>query len=104
MEYNTSPISLREAKVMLDGLVVADAVKATIKFTPDVWTGKQLGERTASGTCLDEVLAVEADHVVQDLALAVEAAEVEVAGQDAPDHGHDIGAILRVAEFPAEQV
>ena len=34
MEYNTSPISLREAKVMLDGLVVADAVKATIKFTP----------------------------------------------------------------------
>ena len=44
MEYNTSPISLREAKVMLDGLVVADAVKATIKFTPDVWSGKQLGE------------------------------------------------------------
>ena len=45
MEYNTSPISLREAKVMLDGLVVADAVKATIKFTPDVWSGKQLAGR-----------------------------------------------------------
>ena len=52
MEYNTSPISLREAKVMLDGLVVADAVKATIKFTPDVWSGKQLGERTPSSRWL----------------------------------------------------
>ena len=40
MEYNTSPISLREAKVMLDGLVIADAVKATIKFTGGKITGE----------------------------------------------------------------
>lgn len=52
MEYNKSPISLREGKVMLDGLVVADAVKCEIKFTPDVWSGKQLGERTPSSRWL----------------------------------------------------
>ncbi len=52
MEYNKSPISLREGKVMLDGLVVADCVKCEIKFTPDVWSGKQLGERTPSSRWL----------------------------------------------------
>lgn len=57
MEYNKSPISLREGKVMLDGLVVADSVKCEIKFTPDVWTGKQLGERTPSSRWLGGKLA-----------------------------------------------
>lgn len=52
MEYNKSPISLREGKVMLDGVVVADAIKCEIKFTPDVWSGKQLGERTDSSRWL----------------------------------------------------
>lgn len=48
MNYNKSPISLREGKVFIDGVEVLDAVKCEIKFTPDVWTGRQLGERTPS--------------------------------------------------------
>lgn len=52
MEYNKNPISLREGKVFIDGVEVADSVACTIKFTPDVWTGKQLGERTNSSRWL----------------------------------------------------
>lgn len=52
MQYNKSPISLREGKVLIDGVVVADCVKFTLKFTPDVWSGKQLGERTDSSRWL----------------------------------------------------
>lgn len=48
MKYNKSPISLREGKVFIDGVEVMDGIKANIKFTPDVWTGKQLGEKTPS--------------------------------------------------------
>lgn len=48
MKYNKNPISLREGKVFIDGVEVLDAVKCQIKFTPDVWTGRQLGERTPS--------------------------------------------------------
>lgn len=48
MEYNKSPISLREGRVIVDGIVVADAIKCEIKFTPDAWTGRQLGERSPS--------------------------------------------------------
>ncbi|MEG2119879.1 MAG: phage tail tube protein [Pseudoflavonifractor sp.] len=52
MEYNKSPISLREGKVLIDGVVVLDCVKFTLKFTPEVWSGKQLGERTDSSRWL----------------------------------------------------
>ena len=52
MEYNKNPISLREGKVFIDGVEVADSVKCEIKFTPDVWSGKQLGERTNSSRWL----------------------------------------------------
>lgn len=52
MEYNKNPISLREGKVFIDGVEVLDSVKCEIKFTPDVWTGKQLGERTNSSRWL----------------------------------------------------
>ncbi len=52
MKYNKNPISLREGKVVIDGITVADSVKCTIKFTPDVWTGRQLGERTPSSRWL----------------------------------------------------
>lgn len=52
MEYNKSPISLREGRVAIDGLVVADCIKCEIKFTPDVWTGRQLGERSPSSRWL----------------------------------------------------
>lgn len=52
MQYNKNPISLREGRVCLDGVTVLDAVKCEIKVTPDVWTGKQLGERTPSSRWL----------------------------------------------------
>lgn len=52
MEYNKNPISLREGRVFIDGVEVLDSVACTIKFTPDVWTGKQLGERTNSSRWL----------------------------------------------------
>ena len=51
-EYNKSPISLREGKVFIDGIEVMDSVKCNIKFTPEVWSGKQLGERTNSSRWL----------------------------------------------------
>ncbi|WP_195614511.1 phage tail tube protein [Intestinimonas butyriciproducens] len=52
MEYNKSPLSMREGKVMIDGVVIADSIKCEIKFTPDVWSGKQLGEKTDSSRWL----------------------------------------------------
>ena len=52
MQYNKNPISLREGKVFIDGVEVLDSVNATINFTPDVWTGRQLGERGQSSRWL----------------------------------------------------
>lgn len=52
LQYHKNPISLREGKVFLDGLEVYDSVKCEIKFTPDVWTGRQLGDRSASSRWL----------------------------------------------------
>nr|UWG90072.1 MAG: tail tube protein [Bacteriophage sp.] len=52
MEYNHAPISLREGHVYLDGVEIADSIKCEIKFTPDVWTGRQLGELTPSSRWL----------------------------------------------------
>ena len=52
MEYNKSPISLREGKVFIDGIECLDSVTCVINFTPDVWTGRQLGERTPSSRWL----------------------------------------------------
>lgn len=57
-EYNKSPISLREGKVFLDGVEVMDSVKCDIKFTPEVWSGRQLGERTKSSRWLGYSIAV----------------------------------------------
>ena len=48
MQYNKSPISLKEGKAFIDGVEVLDSVSCRITFTPEVWTGKQLGERTNS--------------------------------------------------------
>lgn len=48
MEYNKSPISLREGKVFIDGVECLDSVKCDIHFTPEVWSGKQLGEKSNS--------------------------------------------------------
>lgn len=52
LQYHKNPISLREGKVFLDGLEVFDSVKCEIKFTPDVWTGRQLGDRSSSSRWL----------------------------------------------------
>ena len=52
MEYNKSPISLREGKVFIDGVECLDSVKCEIKFTPNVWSGRQLGEHTPSSRWL----------------------------------------------------
>lgn len=52
MQYNKSPISLREGKVFIDGVEVMDSIKCEIKFTPDVWSGKQLGEQSNSSRWL----------------------------------------------------
>ena len=52
MQYNKNPISLREGKVVIDGLTIAESVKCEIIMTPDVWTGRQLGERTPSSRWL----------------------------------------------------
>lgn len=52
MEYNKSPISLREGHVYIDGVECADSIKCEIKFTPDVWSGKQLGEQSNSSRWL----------------------------------------------------
>lgn len=51
-EYNKSPISLREGKVFIDGIEVMDQVKCEMSFTPDVWSGRQLGEKTKSSRWL----------------------------------------------------
>ncbi len=52
MQYNKNPISLREGKAFIDGIEVMDCIKCEIKFTPDVWTGRQLRERTPSSRWL----------------------------------------------------
>lgn len=52
LQYHKNPISVREGKVFLDGLEVFDSVKCEIKFTPDVWSGKQLGDRSDSSRWL----------------------------------------------------
>lgn len=42
---NSSPLSAREGKVYIDGVLVADSCKFKVTFKPDVWSGKQLSER-----------------------------------------------------------
>ena len=49
MQYNKNPISLREGHALIDGVEVMDDVKMNINFTPEVWTGRQLNEKTPSG-------------------------------------------------------
>lgn len=44
-KVNKSPLSAREGSVYLDGMMVADACKFQLLFTPKVWEGKCLGEK-----------------------------------------------------------
>ena len=52
MQYNKNPMSLREGKIFIDGLEITDTVSANFKITPDVWTGRQVGERGQSSRWL----------------------------------------------------
>lgn len=52
MVYNQSPISLREGHVFIDGVEVADSIKCEIIVTPDVWSGRSLGELTPNSRWL----------------------------------------------------
>ena len=45
---NRNPISLREGRVFIDGVECMDGVRCEITFSPEVWKGKQLGERNSS--------------------------------------------------------
>lgn len=42
---NSRPLSAREGKAYIDGVVVYDACKFKVVFKPDVWGGKQLSEQ-----------------------------------------------------------
>lgn len=42
---NRSPLSAREGKVYIDGVLVMDSCKFKAVFKPDVWSGKQLSEQ-----------------------------------------------------------
>ena len=41
---NSSPLSAREGKVYIDGVLVADSCKFLVVFKPDRWSGEQLLE------------------------------------------------------------
>ena len=47
-DQNKNPLLLTEGNIFVDGTEIMDCVKCEIKFTPDVWTGKVLGERSPS--------------------------------------------------------
>ena len=48
MEYNVRPISIRDGKIIIDGVEAGDSVSASCVFTPDTWSGKQLGDKSNS--------------------------------------------------------
>ena len=48
MNYNKTPMSLREGKIFIDGVECLDGIKCNIKVALDTWTDRQLGERTPS--------------------------------------------------------
>ncbi len=50
--YNANPVALSEGQIFVDGVQIADGVKFELKFTPKVWSGKVLGERSSSSRWL----------------------------------------------------
>ncbi len=52
MTYNKNPISLKEGKMFIDGVEVMDSIQANVNFTPQVWQGRTLGERSESARWL----------------------------------------------------
>jgi NAD-dependent DNA ligase len=47
-KHNKSPMNIREGNIFVDGVEVTDSTACTINFTPEVWTGKQLNEKSPS--------------------------------------------------------
>jgi hypothetical protein len=45
---NKRHISLKEGSAFVDGITVMDAIKLSFVFTPEVWSGRSLGERGMS--------------------------------------------------------
>lgn len=45
---NSSPLSSREGKVYINGVLVADSCKFKVIFKPKVWSGKQLSEQSTN--------------------------------------------------------
>ena len=45
MDQNIKPVSLREGHIFVDGVEVMDAVKCSVVFKPDVWSGKMVGKK-----------------------------------------------------------
>lgn len=58
MDYNKSPISLREGHAFIDGVEVMDGIVCRINFTPETWSGKQIGERSNSTRWLGYSISV----------------------------------------------
>jgi len=52
MKHNKRPISLGEGRIFLNGVEISDGVACAVNFTPKVWNGKQLGERSDSSRWL----------------------------------------------------
>lgn len=50
--YNANPVALSKGQIFVDGVQIADGVKFELKFTPKVWSGKVLGERSSSSRWL----------------------------------------------------
>ena len=48
MDYNVRPISIRDGKIIIDGVEAADSVSASGVFTPDICSGKQLRAQSNS--------------------------------------------------------
>ena len=46
MEFNKSPISVSQGKVLINGVEVGDGFSCKFKFTPKTWSGTFLGEMT----------------------------------------------------------
>lgn len=47
-KYNKAPILLNEGEAFIDGIKCYDSVKFKIITKPRTWSGRQLGEKTAS--------------------------------------------------------
>lgn len=48
MGENRRPISVREGRILIDGVAIADAVSCSIKYTPDIGESKTLGQKGKS--------------------------------------------------------